>query len=44
MAAGGHFVFFPHDLTKVSLYTLKIDLEEQIMAQNDRIDEFFQKQ
>ena len=35
------FCFFPHDLTKVPLYTLKIDLEEQIMAQNDRIGEFF---
>ena len=35
------FCFFSHDLAKMPLFTLKNDLEEQIMAQNDRIGEFF---
>ena len=39
MAAGGHF--FSHDLAKMPLFTLKFELEEQIMAQNDRIGEVF---
>ena len=33
--------FFSHDLAKVPLFTLKMDLGEQIMAKNDRIGEFF---
>ena len=40
MAAGGHFVF-SHDFAKMPLFTLKMDLEEKIMAQNDRTGEFF---
>ena len=33
--------FFSHDLAKMPLFTLKNDLEEQIMAQNDVIGEVF---
>ena len=32
---------FFHDLAKMPLFTLKMDLDEQIMAQNDRIGELF---
>ena len=35
------FCFFSHDLAKIALFTLKMDLGEQIMAKNDRIGEFF---
>ena len=35
------FCFFSHDLAKMPLFTLKMDLGEQIMAQNDRIGELF---
>ena len=40
MAAGGYFLF-SYDLAKMTLFTVKMDLNDQIMAQNFRIGEFF---